>query len=91
MKISRKTSCNVLTIKQPRWKDRVVLLAAWKVGEHNEILIEQRRKSDDVPYFPNPMYMEGEIIKSFPLEKQYHGEFYAVPLQYLQVLEREDE
>lgn len=80
---------NVLTVWAPRWHDRTVLLAPWKVGNHNEIRITHKN-------FPEPFYMSGERIRSYPKTKvprknQVPVEMYVVPLADLMTMnERND-
>lgn len=53
---------NQITILEPRWHDRVVLVADRRLLVHNEIIIEHRD-------FPAPFYLMGKIARSFPLEQ----------------------
>ena len=48
-------------IIEPRWHDKKVLLANWKIGEHNVINI--RHSS-----FPNMFYIDGERALSYPTQ-----------------------
>ena len=86
-RIGRATVCNLFKIKAPRWKDRTVLLADWKVGTHNEIRIEAARK-DGVKFFPEPLYISGEDVRKH--KKQAHSvrSVYVVPLDAFNILER---
>lgn len=76
---------NTLTIFAPRWKDRTVLLAAWKVGTLNKVVITTKKK-DGTLYFPEPLYITGEMVRTFPIEVKVspNGKFYVVPLMALE-------
>jgi hypothetical protein len=88
MKLTRLTVANKLEILAPRWKDRTVLLADWKIGQHNEINITCVNK-DGERYFPQPFYMSGEKIKSYPAQPHSTRKVYTVPINDLETLERE--
>ena len=70
---------NLIEIRAPRWKDYTVLVAKWKVGQQNKIVIQAQRK-DGQPYYPQPFIMSGEFLRSFPLVAHRHGFMYEVPL-----------
>jgi hypothetical protein len=53
---------NQILILEPRWHDNVVLVADYRIFEHNEVVI---RHGD----FPEPFYLTGERAREFPLEK----------------------
>lgn len=82
MQINRLTPVNKMEIIQPRWKDRVVMLACYKVGTHNEIVFTK------TPSMPGSYYVSGKVAMSYP--KQTNGKLmcYAVPLDALEPLER---
>lgn len=84
MKLSRTTPCQVIDIWQPRWKDRTVLIAKFKVGTHNEIVFSK------TPSLPDKYYLSGERIRSYPTNNNGKIECYVVPLDDLEILERED-
>ena len=46
---------NVLTILEPRWHDRTILIASWKIADINQIDIKHHE-------FPVPFYMTRELI-----------------------------
>jgi hypothetical protein len=81
------TPANKLLIKAPRWKDRTVLLADWKIGLHNEIVITASRK-DGSRYFPESFYMSGEKVKKYPTQPHSSRKVYIVPIDDLEVLTR---
>lgn len=82
MILSRTTPCQVLSIKQPRWKDSVVMLACYKVGDNNEVVFTH------APTMGGKYYVSGRIARSYP--KQSNGSImcFAVPLHELEPLER---
>lgn len=54
-------------IWEPRWKDRVVLVADRKLEAHNHICIDYIQSNGE-PLYPHPLYISGEQARSFPLE-----------------------
>lgn len=82
MRISRLTAINKIPILQPRWKDRVVLPACYKIGTHNEIVFTK------TPSMPGSYYISGAKASKYP--KQTNGKLlcYAIPLDELEPLER---
>jgi hypothetical protein len=78
-------SLNQITIWEPRWHDRTVLIADRKLLAHNEVIIEHKD-------FPRPFYLSGTFAKSFPLEQmstKKSGGKIAVRAIPLSELERE--
>jgi hypothetical protein len=83
MVLSAKTACNVVEIWQPRWKDRTVLIAKYKVGSHNIVRFTKAKSlSDDY-------YLSGNKIKNFPINNNGKVDCYVVPLDELEILERQ--
>jgi hypothetical protein len=82
MTLSRFTTVNEIPIWQPRWKDRKVLVAKFKVGTHNSIIFTQ------APTLKGNWYMSGENIRKYPLDSNGKIPCYAVPLEDLEPLER---
>lgn len=82
MKLSTTTPTNLLLIKQPRWKDRVVLLAQYKIGVHNTI------RFTDVPSMKQDYYISGVDVKKYPLSTNGKIACYEVPITALDYLER---
>lgn len=78
---------NKIKIIAPRWKDRTVLIALWKIGELNEIEITCAKK-DGTRYYPNPFIVRGEELNQYPIVNHEHGAMREVPLQVL--LDREE-
>jgi len=60
MTLDKFTATQKFEIIKPRWKDRVVLLADYKIGLHNEI--EYRY----APSLPGKWYISGEEAKKWP-------------------------
>lgn len=52
---------NHIRIIAPRWHDRTILVADYKIGRENEIVIEHHE-------FSQPFYMLGSTLKSFPTQ-----------------------
>lgn len=82
MILSRNTPCQAFSIFQPRWKDRTVMLANYKVGTHNSI------KFTKAPTMEGEYYISGAKAKTFPLESNGTIQCYCVPLSELEPLER---
>lgn len=80
-------SVNVIEIWEPRWKDRVVLVANWKIGAVNKLVITKKH-ADGSPYFPEPFMLTGDFLKAYPMTavKGKHA-FRAVALDDLLKLE----
>ena len=80
---------NVIDVWSPKWSTRELLLARWKVGNDNEIRVANKN-------FPEPLYMSGERIRSYPVQKvprknQPPFEVYAVPIaDFITLAERND-
>jgi hypothetical protein len=81
--ISRLTPCSLIKIWQPRWKDRVVLIAVYKVKAHNEIVFTKAKNLTGTSY-----YLSGETIKKYPVETNGTIPCYAVGMSELDELER---
>lgn len=88
MQLSRLQSCSVIEIKSPRWKQRVVGVASFRVKEHNEIRITATGKDGNL-YYPEPMYMSGDKIRTYETQVLPSGvKLYLIPISDLEVLER---
>lgn len=87
MKLSRTIPMANITIREPRWKNRTVGIATFRVQTHNKIVITKTNKDGD-RYFPNAMYMSGELIKKYPTQNLSNGVvLYLVPIADLEVIE----
>lgn len=94
MKLSRTTPANLIKIRFPMWNGgkRVVGIAPHRIGTHNQIEIEYTRKTDNEKIYPHPLYMSGKDIHAYPLEplkKHPNIYLYMVPVDDLEILERE--
>ena len=90
MRLARLTPTNKHTIYMPRWHDRVVLVADYKIGIHNTIVFPQ------APTLPGEWYISGMDAKAHPIEfmKTKSGGNLAmrvIPLDDLEPLERVNE
>lgn len=83
MVLSKDTPCQLIDIWQPRWKDRVVMVAKYKVGMHNCITFSKTKS------MPGEYYLSGEEIKKHPLNTNGKLDCYAVPMDKLEKLERQ--
>lgn len=53
---------NTIEIFAPRWRDRKILVAEWKIGVGvNKIVVRDKR-------FPEPLYITGRKAMQFPVE-----------------------
>ncbi len=88
MILKNDTICQEFVIYNPRWNDRMVLLADFKIGTHNAITFPSART------LPGTWYISGEKARMYGTEpfKTKSGRFMTmrvVPLDALEVLERE--
>lgn len=72
---------NYITILEPKWSTKQILVADYKIGTDNEIVIKHHD-------FPEPFYMSGEKLRSYPKQivKSKQGneiEMRCVPLEKL--------
>lgn len=52
---------NVIDIIAPRWHDRKILVADWKLGVMNKIVVQDER-------VPLPLYISGREAMAYPTE-----------------------
>lgn len=72
-------------IKYPRWKQRVVGLAAYRVSDHNEVEILAVGK-DGERYYPDTYYISGEDVRKCEKQMLPQGiELYLVPIDDLRI------
>lgn len=89
MKLDRFTPANSIEIAAPRWKDRTVGIASYRVSIHNVIRISYKRANGERLY-PFPFYMKGDVIRSYPKQTLPSGVvLYLVPIADLEILEEE--
>jgi hypothetical protein len=84
--VSKYTTLNLIDIFTPRYKDRVVLIAGYKVKEHNKIIFTKAKHLADKVY-----YMSGSQIRSYPKDTNGKIMCYAVPLDDLEPLEYKED
>jgi hypothetical protein len=90
MKISRTQPLNHIEIKRPRWKERVVGIATYRVKEQNSIDIVATSPKDGARYYPNTFYATKEdIVKNEKQTLPSGVVLYLVPIDTLEILERE--
>lgn len=70
----------VLDIKEPRYHDRVVLLATHKIQERNRINILQGA-------YKGTYFISGVVATAYPIQSNGKINCYAVPLSQLERLE----
>lgn len=71
----------MIEIWQPRWHDRKVLIATYKVTAENEIIFTK------APSLPGRYRIGGDVVRSCPVETNGAISVYAVPLDKLTKLE----
>jgi hypothetical protein len=81
MQLPYATRISQIEIWQPRWKDRVVLIAKYKVSSHNCITFTK------TPSMKDKYYLSGETIINSPLETNGKIACYAVSMDELETLE----
>lgn len=72
-------------IWEPRYRDKTVLLAARKVGDHNKIVFSKAPSMGTEPY-----YITGKKVKSYKKEDNGKINCYVVPLDELEPLEYQE-
>ena len=79
--LDKYTQFNCFDIWQPRYKDRMVLLAAHRVGLHNKVVFTKAPHLGTDPY-----YVSGSTVKKYKKESNGKIACYAVPLDELEPL-----
>lgn len=79
---------NRIDIFAPRWNDRKLLIAKWKVKPGTNEIHVMARKKDGTRYFPNPIVATDTQLAKYPVKKHPHGEMVEADLNEL--LEEED-
>lgn len=77
--LARTNRCTMakIDIWQPRWKDRVVLIARHKVGYHTYITFSK------TPSMPGTYYISGDDIRACPVGTNGKVACYEVPIDKL--------
>lgn len=70
-----------LDIWQPRWHDRTVLLARFKIGKDNYITFSKTKS------LPGTYYISGDKVRTYPLGSNGKTACYVVPLDELELYE----
>lgn len=78
----RTTPMQNIEIWAPKYSNRTVLLAAYKVGAHNKITFTRAKSMGTDPY-----YVSGKTVQSFPVVTNGSVKCYAVDLDKLERLE----
>lgn len=86
MLISKYSPINLIDIWSPRYKDRKVLIASYKVKEMNKIIFTKAKHLEGREYC-----MSGAKIRSYPIDTNGKVQVYAVPLDDLEVLEYKED
>ncbi len=68
----------MIEIWQPRWKDRVVLIATFKVKDGENVIVFTK-----APTLNGRYSVSGDVIRSYPIESNGRIDCYAVPLREL--------
>lgn len=87
MKLAKNTPTQHFQIKMPRWKERVVGLAAHRVGMDNSVEILATGK-DGKRYYPGEYYISGEQVKQCERQTIRGLVLFLVPISSLEPLER---
>lgn len=75
------TEVNTIELWQPRWRDKVLLIAKYKVQADNRIVFTKEKS------MPGEYYLSGETIKKYPVESNGKIPCYAVHMDELTFLE----
>lgn len=65
---------NRLEIIAPRWHDRTLLLADWKIGKVNQIVVKHHE-------YPEPFYATGDELRKFPVEEIKSKAGHMIPMR----------
>jgi len=87
MELPRLTECSLFQIHVPRWKERVVGIADYRISRHNEIRILAKNK-DGKKYYPDNYYMSGEQARTYPTQTRSGITLRLIPINDLKVLVR---
>lgn len=70
---------NKIEIWAPRYHDKTVLVADWKVRDQNCIVFTKANKEGKL-YHPDPFYISGAKAKTFPKQKNGNGWVHVIPM-----------
>ena len=85
-----KEGINQILIWEPRWHDKVVLIADRRLMAENEILVTEKDINGQF-YFPSSFYITGKKAREYPLEKLKAKTGYTIDVRAVPIdaLERE--
>lgn len=86
MLVSKYSPINLIDIWSPRYRDRKVLIASYKVKEMNKIIFSKAKHLAGREYF-----MKGAKIRSYPIDTNGKVQCYAVDLDDLEPLEYKED
>lgn len=86
MLISKRTPINTIEIFTPRYHDRVVLVAKYKVKQHNKIVFTKAKHLKGKEY-----YLSQEQAQKYPINSNGRIDCYAVKLDDLDILEYKED
>lgn len=92
MTLPENTPAQLFNIRIPVWNSgkRMVGLASYKIGNHNEIRILAKNKGGERTY-PQPFYISGSKARSYdtqPVKTHPDILLYMIPIADLEVLNR---
>lgn len=83
MLVSKDLKLSDIDIWEPRHHDGVILIAPWKVHQHNRITFSK------TPNMPDQYYLSEATIKKYPLELVGKHKMYAVHMDELEGIDYE--
>lgn len=81
MLLPRLTPAQNIVIFSPRYRDKVILIATYKVGTHNLITFTKAK------HLPDTYYLSGTTIQKYPIDSNGKIACYAVSQNELQLFE----
>lgn len=85
MLVDKFTKLQHISIKQPRYHDGSVLVATYKVGDHNVI------EFTEAPSLPDRYYVSGKTIREYPIGTNGRIKVYQVPIEEMELYEGRDQ
>ena len=82
MLLDKRTQFHYFEILAPLYRDKTVLLACHKIGQHNKVVFTEAPSMGDQPY-----YIDGKTAKKCKKDSNGRLNCYAVSLDLLQPLE----
>lgn len=85
--MKRPEGASRIEINSPRWKQRVIGIANYRVKAHNVIEIMAKKKNGE-KYYPDDLYASGEMIRKCETQTLPSGVIlYLVPISSLEAIE----